>query len=267
MIAPLRKQSDDGATYFRPKEIEDALAALYQLPIAEVARRASIDDPEHPEYVRSECVLHFVRQSKTNGDTKPYQDLFTVLWTRVTSAIPVRLRKVTGLSKLGEVDSEEHIQEKVLGKFVELLSLDRLNYDERLDFYEIRFNSAIFSLKSTARRSVWSNESHREPVAYDGDGTDLSLEMEEALERVRNPNGKTNDDFLYRLRFLDAISSLPPDQRRVIELLLEEVPIDSEDPEVRTISKILGCVEKTVRNRRDRAYAAIREALKEEKVA
>jgi DNA-directed RNA polymerase specialized sigma24 family protein len=101
-------------------------------------------------------------------------------------------------------------------------------------------------------------------MRYDGDGSELSLEMEQALERVRTPNGEKEDDSVYRLRFYKAISTLPADQRRVIELLLEGVPIDAEEPETRTIRKILGCVEKTVRNRRDRAYAAIRDALKEE---
>lgn len=266
MIVPLRKQCDDGTTYFRPTEIEDALTALYQLPIAEVARRASVSDPEDPEYVPSECLVHFVRQSKVNGDNTPYQDIFSALRNRVLRAVPVRLRRVPGVSKPAEADSESQIQEKVIFDFQKLLCLDRQEYDQRLDYYEIKFNSAIATLRATARRAFLKKESRRKPMEYDGEASDLSLEMEEALERVKHPNGQKEDDFLYRLRFLKAISSLPADQRRVIELLLDDVPIDSENPEVRTIRKILGCAEKTVRNRRDRAYATIREALKEEKV-
>lgn len=267
MIAPLRKQSDDGTKYFRPTEIEDALAALYQLSIGEIARRASISDPEDSDYVPSECLLHFVRQSKANGDTKPYQDLFAALRNRVLRAVPVRLRRVAGVSKPAEADSESQIQERVIFDFQKMLCLDRQEYDQRLDYYEIKFNSAIAALRATARRAVLKKESRRKPMEYDGEASDLSLEMEAALERVKHPNGQKEDDFLYRLRFLEAISSLPSDQRRVIELLLDDVPIDSEDPEVRTIRKILDCAEKTVRNRRDRAFETIRQALKEEKVA
>ncbi len=269
MIPPLRKQNEsDGKPYFRPAAVEESLNLLDKLPIEEVARRAAITDKDDAEYLPSECILHFVRRSKANGDTTPYQDLFTALWTRITNAIPVRLRRVAGVSKVTEVDSDGHIQERVLAEFLDLLKLDREDYDERLDYFEVRFNSALHSLKLTSQRKVWTRESRREPIAYDGDGAELSLQMEEALDRVRNPNGQKSEDFLFRIRFLDAIRVLPPDQRRVIELLLEdEYPIDSPKRGEKSIAMILGCSEKTVRNRRDRAYAALREALKEEEVA
>lgn len=266
MIAPLQKQSD-GKAYLRPPEIAAALVSLARLPIEEVARRAQISDVEDSDYVPSECVLHFVRQSKANGDGKPYQDLFTVLRNRVLRAVPVRLRRVAGVPNAAESDLEEQIQERVLFDFQKLLCLDRQAYDERLDFYEVRFNSALVLLRASARRAVLRKQSRRKPMQYDGDGSDLTLEMEDALDRVRNQNGPENDDSAYRLRFYEAISTLPDDQRRVMELILEGLPIDSKVPEVQTISKILGCGEQTVRNRRDRAIAAIRLALKEEYVA
>ena len=74
---------------------------------------------------------------------------------------------------------------------------------------------------------------------------------------------RRGSDFLFRSKLLVAISLLPPDQRRVVELLLQEYPIDSKEAGADTIVKILGCTEKTVRNRRDRAFAKLREALKE----
>lgn len=262
MIAPLQKQSK-GNTYFRPPEIEAALEALESLPIEELARRAQTSDVDDPEYVPSECVLHFVRQSKANGDTTPYQDLFAALRNRVIRAVPVRLRRVTGMSRPAESDLAAQIRERVLFDFQKLLCIDRQAYDERLDYYEIRFNDAIAKLRATARRAILKKQSRRKPMQYDGDSTELTLKMEQTLERVRSSDGQKDDDLPYRLRFYEAISTLPDDQRRVMELLLEGVPIDSEDPEARTIRKILGCVEKTVRNRRDRAFATIREALKE----
>src|SRR5690606_13900329 len=115
-------------TYFRPPEIEAALESLVRLPIEEVARRAQIGDVEDPDYVPSECVLHFVRQSKANGDGKPYQDLFMALRNRVLRAVPVQLRRVAGLSKASESDLEEQIQEMVLFDFQKLLCIDRQAY-------------------------------------------------------------------------------------------------------------------------------------------
>jgi DNA-directed RNA polymerase specialized sigma24 family protein len=263
LIGPLRKQRE-GKAYFRPSEIETVLQSLDGLRIEEVSRRAEISEVDDPEYVPSECLVYFVRQSKVNGDTKPYRDLFAALRNRVLRAVPVRPRRVRGVSKPVESDVEGQIQEKVLFDFQKLLCLDRQTYEERLDFYEIRFNAAIATLRATARRVILKKHSRRRPLQFDGDSSELTIEMEQALERVRSPNRQKEDDFPYRLRFYEAISTLPDDQRRVMELLLEGVPIDAEDPEARTIRRLLGCVEKTVRNRRDRAYAAIRDVLKQD---
>ena len=56
-------------------------------------------------------------------------------------------------------------------------------------------------------------------------------------------------------------------ERQVIELMLKGLPIDSTDGNVLTIAKAVGCTEKTVRNRRDRAIAKLRDALTEEDCA
>jgi hypothetical protein len=256
LIVTLRKQSEDGTKYFRPVPIEELLESLYQLSIEEVARRASIDDPDDDEYVPSECIVHFVRQSKACGDKQPYQDLFAILRKRVLRAVPVKLHKISGVERLGETDLSAEIRDQVLDNFQELLCLDRNEYDERLDFYEIRFNSAIALLRSTARRDVGTRKLRLKPMDYDGEAIDFSLEMEQALARIKYPDDEKEEDFLYRSRFYDAISTLQ-----------DNLPIDSKDPKILTIAEVLGCSEKTVRNLRDRAVATLRVALKEEEVA
>ena len=56
-VAPLRMRRPDGTPYERPKEVEQALAGLLQLPASELVRRARIEQAEDPDYVPSECVL------------------------------------------------------------------------------------------------------------------------------------------------------------------------------------------------------------------
>jgi DNA-directed RNA polymerase specialized sigma24 family protein len=104
----------------------------------------------------------------------------------------------------------------------------------------------------------------RESLESESEPHELSKEVEAALAALRPSPEGAGTDFLYRSKLLVAISSLPPDERQVVELLLWEYPIDSQDTEVKTIVRIIGCTEKTVRNRRDRAFAKLREALKEE---
>jgi DNA-directed RNA polymerase specialized sigma24 family protein len=71
------------------------------------------------------------------------------------------------------------------------------------------------------------------------------------------------DDPAYRLRLEAAIDALPPEQSRIIHMLRKDIPIDSKDPNVFTIAKALGRSEKTVRTYRDKAYAALRIAMRQ----
>lgn len=258
---PLRMRKPDGTPYDRPKEIDEVLAVLSQLPARELDERARIEDPNHPSYVPPECILYFVRRLTSDKDEPLLRELFKVLRQRVLRAVPVPRRRLSGSNKLAEEAADLEIRDAVLHRFQELLCGDRVEYDERLDFYECRFNKALAYLRSTARRNVQKERSHFEPMTLDGDTNELTKEVEVALAASRGPADGHIDDFLFRSKLHVAISSLPTKERQVIELLREGMPIDSIDVEVLTIAKVVGCTEKTVRNRRDRAFARLREAL------
>jgi DNA-directed RNA polymerase specialized sigma24 family protein len=264
LITPLRKRSADGGAYFRPPAIEELLAALSQMTIEEVARRARIDGHHNMEYVPSECLVYFVRQSKYCGDDDAYRDIFVSLRQRLLQSVPVYRRKVREHLGFAEKAADLDVQEAVLHAFQELLCTDRDGYDERLDFFEIRFNAAVAKLRATARKKIGRYESRRQSLANTGEGAGSYDNIEQSLARLKNQDEDVGDDCFCRLRLHAAINTLPVAERRVVELLLQEIPIDSQDDRVLTITKILGCVEKTVRNRRDRAFARIRDALNEE---
>ncbi len=260
-VAALRTRKPDGTLYERPKEVEETIAILSLLPASELAERACIEDANHPDYVPSECVLYFIRRPAFGEDNSALRELFVILRQRVLRAVPVLRRRLPGSKKVAESAADLEIQEAVLHKFQELLCGE---YDERLDFYECRFNRALALLRSTARRDVRRELSHFEPMALDGDSSEFTREVEMALAASRSPAADQSEDFLFRSKLHVAISSLPAEERRVVELLREGMPIDSKDTEVLTITKVVGCTEKTVRNRRDRAYAGLRDALKGE---
>ena len=131
-------------------------------------------------------------------------------------------------SKLAVKASDSDIQELVLDAFQERLCADRMGYDERLDFYEVRFNAAIAKLRSTARKRS-RYQARRETLTYEDDTSTPSGYIEETLARLKTPDSNEECDFLYRSRLYAAISTLPADERRVVELLLQDVPIDSQD--------------------------------------
>jgi DNA-directed RNA polymerase specialized sigma24 family protein len=262
-IAPLRRQKADGTLYSRPIEVEQALAVLSGLPTMEMVERCRIDDTAHPEYVPSECVLYFVRRPTLCGSEDALRELFVILRRRVLLAVPVPARRLAASRKFSENTDALEIRDRVVHKFQELLCRDRREYNERLDYYECRFNSALAKLRLTARRDVQKAASRHRPLPGPDTG-EPSKEVEAALAALRGPVEGQGVDFLYRSKLYLAISTLPPDERRVIELLLQELPIESKDESELTIVKVIGCTEKTVRNRRDRAFQKLRDALKEE---
>ena len=244
--------------------MEASIDALLNFPRAELVERCRISDPSHPSYVKSECVLYFIRQAKSDNNDRSFEALFRILRIRVQRALPAVDRSAEeGESALVQASAIE-IRDAVLFRFQELLCLDRAGYDERLDYFEIRFDGAIANLRRTARRKTWKEENRSQPLSYDDETSELSSEVEDALARLNPQSPEKNDDPAYRKRFAAAIDSLSEDQRRVIVLLLRDIQIESKDPEAVTIVKVLACSEKTVRNRRDRAFKALRAALDED---
>lgn len=264
-IAPLRMTTVDGELYCRPKEVERAIAALSQLAAKEVVERSRIRDPKDNDYVRTECLLHFVRRSTFGHDKDASFDLFAELLDRVEKyAVPELTRRNQRSDTEPEAMILVEVREAIVEKFQDMLCADRAEYDTRLDFYECRFNAALATLRLDKREEVWRRHKRFKPIAVDEESNEPSIEVEEAYAKLREPQNAETSDFLYRLKVQAAINSLPAEERQVIELLDRGLPIESQDPQVLSIVKVVGCVEKTVRNRRKRAIEKLLNAVKEE---
>lgn len=262
MIPELRKRTEEGELYVRPPEIQAALEELYAIPIEDVADRAENIHEGEAGFVPTECVLHFVRQSCANNDAPPYEALFFVLRERVEKLVPVSYRKF-GTSQSIRLNSyAADLQERVLDKFLELLCKDREDYDERLDIYEGRFNFALSTLRLSAKKHLTRRRRWMKAIEYEEESSSLTAEMEERLASTRNL--ESPEEKFFRFELSKAIDQLPPDERRIIHLIhVENMQIDSQEPDTPSIARLLDVSEKTVRNRRDRAYQTLRKALGE----
>lgn len=262
-VEPLRKQDKDGRLYTRPLEVEAEIADLSGLTKEQFVERIKAEGSDGS--VRSECLLYFVRRPPFDADKDVLFAFFAAIRQRVLKAIPVPKRRIPGKSKKTAENSVDlDIQEAVLDKFQEMLCQDRQEYLERLDFFECRFNVAIARLRATARRDICNHLAHFAPLAYDSDTSEPNPEVEKALSCIMDSFDSPKMDSVYRSKIHAAINSLPLDERRVVELFLEGIPIDSKEKDTMTMAKMLSCCEKTVRNRRDRAFAKLAELLKEE---
>jgi hypothetical protein len=250
---PLRKRRPDGSLYHRPADVEAQLNALEGLSRDELFQRCRIVDEAHPDYVRTECVVHFVRASHRDNSEARFTRLYRILLERAARRLP-------RVGALHVSSSRAEINDLVLHTLNVLISGDRREYSERLDFYEIRFDGAIAKLRTDAFRKV-GRQQKRVASLDDEETGELSADVIKAIGNYNPFETERIEDRDYRLRLDGAIDTLPPLQQRIVQMLRKEVPVDSKDPCAVTISKTLGKVEKTIRLNRDKAYVVLRRIL------
>ena len=245
MIVPLTKRKKDGSRYVRPDNIEPLLAPLADLPRDVLLERARIRDRKSPHYVPSECLLHFIRASRRDNSDAWFERLYKELVERVLRAVP----RAEGPGDTSSV-ADERVRNAVFDRFVEMLAKDRKAPDDKLDFFEVRFDLAIKRLRLDAQERV-RREEGRSDSMDDEDGT---AGDDAAEARPVDPfQAEVFSDPLFRERLYAAIDALPPEQSRTMHLLLLGWQIHSNDPTAMTIAKALGCSDRSVRNYRDRA--------------
>ncbi|WP_207485447.1 RNA polymerase sigma factor [Arenibaculum pallidiluteum] len=235
------------------------LVELSSIPRGELIERARILRRDDPQYVPSECLVHFIRSSRLDNSDAWFERLYRILTERVLRCLP-RADSSDGRTRSL---SKETIRDKVFGRFVELLSTDRATYLEQLDYFEIRFDGALANLRRDAQEQAWRDENRSVPLECDAETGEVTAEVEKAAGQFDPFAASIVDDAVYRLRLDAAIADLPPEQSRIIHMLRQGFPIDSKEPGAMTIAKALRRSEKTVRTYRDKAFAVLRAALLE----
>ena len=255
--APLRKHRLDGQLYVRDAKVNAHIAELALLSRDELIARAAITNRSDPTFVPSECLLHFIRASRRDNNDVWFERLYRILTQRVMRSLP------TAKSADGKTESLTRgaIRDQALSRFVELLSVDRVDYSEKLDYFEVRFDGALVSLRRDAQEKAWRDENRSRPLEFDEESGELSPEVE-AAAGVYDPSDLSDlDDPIYRSRLEAAIEALPTEQKRIIHMRMQGFLIDPKDPGALSIVKVLGLSEKTIRTYLKRALATLRTTL------
>lgn len=257
IVTPLRKRRIGGKLYERDPKIEAFIAELAILPRDELIVRAEITKRTDPGYIPSECLVYFIRASRRDNNEAWFERLYRILIERVLRSLP---RTESSYGKTESLTCGA-VRDKVFGRFVELLSADRAAYVDKLDYFEVRFDGALASMRRDAQEQAWRDENRSRPLEYDEESGELSPEVEAAAGTYDPFAASDFDEPAYRLRLDAAIEALPTEQSRIIHMLGQGFPIDSKEPDVMTIAKALSRSEKTVRTYRDKAFAALRAAM------
>ncbi|MGI2014540.1 RNA polymerase sigma factor [Shewanella oncorhynchi] len=243
----------DGEPYVRRCTVEEELTELEQLTSNELVTRSNILSKTSSEFVSTEALLYFVRI--TDATNAHREQLFQSLIRRVMCGLPrpdSSDGKTTDLSLMT-------IRDQVLGDFIERILADQHEYNEQLDYYEVNFNHALAKDRLDAKRQVWTEENRSEEL--ENNENEISSKVEHAVGFYDPFDADELDKADYRRLLNDAIDKLPNVQRSIVEMLRQEIPIYSNNPDTPTISKLLSKSEKTIRNQRDRAFATLRRRL------
>ena len=257
-IEPLRKRKTSGELYTRRSPTIQYIQKCFDWSFDDLLDHASIRDRRRSNYVPSEVLVYHLRQTKSDNSDGRFIQLYNILRDRIEAACP-RPNRHAG-EKIHEDARLSEIRDATVNHVTELMFIDRQGYDEQLDIYEVVFDKAVRAAHITKLRKVNRRERATEDLDDEVTG-EVRAVVEAALERYKKVGLTAEEDLDYRIHLRSAIDALPTDEREVIDLILADIPIETNKDGEPSITELLGCVEKTVRNRRDRAFAKIRQAL------
>jgi hypothetical protein len=257
-IEPLRKHKSTGERYTRRSPIIDFIERSRAWPFADLLQRAAIRDRRGSDYVPSEVLVYYLRSTKADNSDSRFVAIYNILRDRIQAACPRPNRQIA--ERTFEDARIAEIRDTTIDYVTELMLTDRRSYNEGLDIFEVVFDKAVRSAHITKLRKVNRRESANEDIEDTVTG-EVRAVVEAALDRYKSAGLTAAEDFDYRIHVRRAIDALPTDERKVIDLMLADIPIETSKEGELSMTELLGCVEKTVRNRRDRAFAKIRTAL------
>lgn len=258
MPEPLKRKMRDGTPYQRPPEIEAWVKKLETVEVAERLRQFEPLSRKSSGYVPSEVLVYFLRRARPDCVQGDFEKIFRMLLNRIQQSLR------SAIFDSSKADAQD-IREEIMGRFAEWIAKDCNGCASLLDFYEIRFDKAFASFRTSVLRQIGPSVVDMVSLSTDkGDGLEISAEVEAAAADFLGGNSSRLDDPAFRSALDAAIGGLPDEQKRVIGLLWQGFQIDSKDKNVMTIANILKCDERTIRNRRDRACKALKAILQEE---
>ena len=215
-----------------------------------------IVDRNAPGYLRSECLVHLVREGRRSDDQQLMSAVLPVLLGRCEANLLVKVPD-------GDMPDAASLRQEILDALTDLFVTDGTgDFPDELDFYECRFNKAFRALRIDAIRrharrrkrgiavvDLPPSEVASEPDAYE----DAFARVSEAFRVL-----PTQEWDVLREPFVNAIEALPADEREAVILVhVLGYKEESEDPKVETAATRCNCTGRTIRNRLKRAAAKL----------
>ena len=245
MVRPLTKRQLNGELYTRPPTVEAQIDEALKLDLAMLKQRLEITDSKTVGYLRSECLVHLIREAVRTSDSDRVNLVSPTLFLRCETI----LKKKISDSELFDAES---LRDDILGQFGEMLASSETGTDpDELDFYEIRFNQAFrtFRLDLVRKEENYLKRFFPFPSSSGGeqeeDDEDILARLSDA---ARIPDTQESSVFLSEI--WEAIMALPAEELRAVILChVMGYKVESQDPNEVTAATLCNCSGRTIRNR------------------
>lgn len=248
MARPLRK-------YTRPPEIEAAIDQALALDAPSRLARAEIRDRKASGFLPKEALVHLIRAAKRDDDQATLTKLFTVLVRRCEATLARRVPDGYPYAL--------DIRDDTLSELGRLVAEDETGPNpHRLDFFEVRFDSGLLTLRTSIARKYLRRREHaadpdhliREPVG----GPLGQMATERAALDEFSVEGTQEATVLLKAQMVE-LNRLPHDDRKLLLLRFgNEIPVESKDPDEVTLATFYKVEGRTIRNRIKAARARLK---------
>lgn len=259
-MRPLTRTFPDGTLYTRRPEVEVQIRELLQLSREEQDERMAIGDSGHRDFVRPECLMYFLRETRRDNHPGRFRTLYRLLMTRFGKHFR-RSEVVTATLTIVDASLSE-VRDRATDRLMEKILQDKQSGDDRLDIYEVVFAMAAKRDRQSAERAVGRRAHREESLAGDDEVREFAPHVEKALYEAAMALLTTNFDVCNdRQKVLTAIDALPDKYRQVATMMMNNIQAEASGPDAVSISQVQKCTPKTARARGIEAARRIRLAL------
>jgi hypothetical protein len=205
MARPLtRVKKKTSETYTRPADVEAQIDRVLALGFPEVLRRARVTDRASPDYLYSECLVHFVREARRTGRDRESEALLLLLLERCGANLRRTIRQ-------DGVPNTQQLRDEILQHLAMMFAEDAVEGGTWLDYYECRFNRAFAAL----RIDIYNRE-----VGQVNRSVPETTESGEEIADDSNSDDRTGADFCVSSRLEDHVYA------KQVAAFLRTLPLD-----------------------------------------
>ena len=224
MAKPMEKQRKNHGKYEPPPPVQKNIDSALGSSLTALRERLALVDRRSPDYLKSECLMHLIRQAQRKRDDATVNALLPVLLSRCEAILRNKINPKA-------VPGAEQLREDILQQFVlDLVEDSTEDKPDEITYYECNFNHAFRSLRIDMIRKQGPN--HRQLPNERGEDDSVPSSVIPSIADVQ----------LEQVISKDLLSKLSPNERKALILChqLEYTQVEA--------AKLCNVDDRTIRN-------------------